>query len=208
MAKRGVWANIHAKRKRIKAGSGERMRKKGAEGAPTEEQIKNSQKEMGGKRKLMQKGGSGKFPPKIKKMLKKSKAPKKGGVLDEVTVTAKAPSKTEKASAKEFSKGLSAMELGFPNTTVKQYYELESVGNKAVDKGIDARGDISGAFDSVNKLKKDTKKRAKRGQAFRYKHGGKKMSYMKRGGKKKQSKTMYEKGGFLSEPSVFDLDRD
>ena len=52
MAKRGLWANIHAKRKRIKAGSGERMRKKGAEGAPTEEQIKNKN-EMGGKRKLI-----------------------------------------------------------------------------------------------------------------------------------------------------------
>jgi len=38
--------------------------------------------------------------------------------------------------------------------------------------------------------------------------GGNKMSYMKKGGKKKQSKMMYEKGGFLSEPSVFDLDND
>ena len=35
MAKRGLYANIHAKRKRIKAGSGERMRKVGAKGAPT-----------------------------------------------------------------------------------------------------------------------------------------------------------------------------
>ena len=35
MAKRGLYANIHAKRKRIKAGSGERMRKVGANGAPT-----------------------------------------------------------------------------------------------------------------------------------------------------------------------------
>ena len=36
MAKRpGLYANIHAKRKRIKAGSGEKMRKKGAKGAPT-----------------------------------------------------------------------------------------------------------------------------------------------------------------------------
>ena len=35
MARKGLWANIHAKRKRIKAGSGERMRKKGAKGAPT-----------------------------------------------------------------------------------------------------------------------------------------------------------------------------
>ena len=30
MAKRGLYANIQAKRKRIKAGSGETMRKKGA----------------------------------------------------------------------------------------------------------------------------------------------------------------------------------
>jgi hypothetical protein len=30
-----LWANIHAKRKRIKAGSGERMRKPGSKGAPT-----------------------------------------------------------------------------------------------------------------------------------------------------------------------------
>ena len=35
MAKRGFYANIHAKRKRIKAGSGERMRKVGTKGAPT-----------------------------------------------------------------------------------------------------------------------------------------------------------------------------
>ena len=31
-----LWANIHAKRKRIKAGSGERMRKPGSKGAPTD----------------------------------------------------------------------------------------------------------------------------------------------------------------------------
>tara|TARA_R110002096_G_scaffold396351_1_gene592205 strand:+ start:541 stop:690 length:150 start_codon:yes stop_codon:yes gene_type:complete len=35
MAKRGLYANIHAKRARIKAGSGEKMRKKGAAKAPT-----------------------------------------------------------------------------------------------------------------------------------------------------------------------------
>ena len=37
MAKKpGLWANIHAKRERIKKGSGERMRKKGEKGAPTD----------------------------------------------------------------------------------------------------------------------------------------------------------------------------
>jgi len=43
----GLWANIHAKRKRIAAGSGERMRNPGDPGAPTEENLKNS-KEAGG----------------------------------------------------------------------------------------------------------------------------------------------------------------
>ena len=39
----GLYANIHAKRKRIKAGSGERMRKKGAIGAPTNKQFKRAE---------------------------------------------------------------------------------------------------------------------------------------------------------------------
>jgi hypothetical protein len=42
--KRGLWANIHAKRDRIKAGSGEKMRKPGSKGAPTKKAIKNSQR--------------------------------------------------------------------------------------------------------------------------------------------------------------------
>lgn len=44
MAKRGLYANIHAKRKRIKAGSGERMRKVGAKGAPTAADFKKAAK--------------------------------------------------------------------------------------------------------------------------------------------------------------------
>lgn len=35
MAEPELYANIHAKRKRIKAGSGEKMRKPGTKGAPT-----------------------------------------------------------------------------------------------------------------------------------------------------------------------------
>jgi hypothetical protein len=41
--KRGLWDNIHAKQKRIKAGSGEHMRKPGSEGAPTTTALKASQ---------------------------------------------------------------------------------------------------------------------------------------------------------------------
>jgi len=43
--KRGLWDNIHAKRERIKRGSGERMRKPGAKGAPTAAALKASQTE-------------------------------------------------------------------------------------------------------------------------------------------------------------------
>jgi hypothetical protein len=45
MEKRGLWDNIHAKRERIKNGSGEHMRKPGSKGAPTEAALKNSQTE-------------------------------------------------------------------------------------------------------------------------------------------------------------------
>ena len=44
MTKSGLYANIHAKRKRIKAGSGEKMRKVGAKGAPTAKQFKKAAK--------------------------------------------------------------------------------------------------------------------------------------------------------------------
>jgi len=40
--KKGLYANIHAKRKRIKAGSKERMRKVGSKGAPTSKDFKKS----------------------------------------------------------------------------------------------------------------------------------------------------------------------
>jgi len=44
MARRGLYANIHAKRKRIAAGSKEKMRKPGTKGAPTAKAFKRSAK--------------------------------------------------------------------------------------------------------------------------------------------------------------------
>ena len=43
-AKPGLYANIHAKQERIKAGSGEKMRKVGAKGAPTKDAFVQSAK--------------------------------------------------------------------------------------------------------------------------------------------------------------------
>ena len=42
--KPGLYANIHAKRERIAAGGGEKMRKPGAKGAPTAKAFRESAK--------------------------------------------------------------------------------------------------------------------------------------------------------------------
>jgi hypothetical protein len=44
MAKQGLYANIHAKKARIAAGSGEKMRKPGTKGAPTKQAFIKSAK--------------------------------------------------------------------------------------------------------------------------------------------------------------------
>ena len=44
MPKQGLYANIHAKRKRIAAGSGERMRKAGSKNAPTAKAFRKAAK--------------------------------------------------------------------------------------------------------------------------------------------------------------------
>ena len=42
----GLWTNIHGNRKRIKNGSGERMRKPGSKGAPTDKDFKDAQESV------------------------------------------------------------------------------------------------------------------------------------------------------------------
>jgi|TARA_R110002110_G_scaffold45374_1_gene138409 hypothetical protein len=42
--KKGLYANIHAKRKRIASGSGEKMRTPGSKGAPTAKNFRQSAK--------------------------------------------------------------------------------------------------------------------------------------------------------------------
>ncbi len=47
---KGLYSNIHAKKERIKAGSGEKMRKPGAKGAPTAAAFKASARTAKGKK--------------------------------------------------------------------------------------------------------------------------------------------------------------
>ena len=42
--KKGLYANIHAKRERIEAGSGEKMKKPGTKGAPSASDFKKAAK--------------------------------------------------------------------------------------------------------------------------------------------------------------------
>jgi hypothetical protein len=48
--KPGLYSNIHAKEARIKAGSGEKMRKPGAKGAPTKQAFIESAKTVNKKK--------------------------------------------------------------------------------------------------------------------------------------------------------------
>ena len=57
MGKKGLWANIHAKRRRIAAGSGETMRRPGSKGAPTDEALKESQARYGLRNMSYEEGG-------------------------------------------------------------------------------------------------------------------------------------------------------
>jgi hypothetical protein len=56
----GLWDNIHAKRKRIKSGSGERMRKPGSEGAPSAQDFKDASESVTEAKKGKIKGADGK----------------------------------------------------------------------------------------------------------------------------------------------------
>ena len=49
--KQGLYANIHAKQARIKAGSGEKMRKVVSKGEPTAKAFKQAEKTAKGKKK-------------------------------------------------------------------------------------------------------------------------------------------------------------
>ena len=53
MAKDGLYSNIHKKKKRIAAGSGEKMRKPGSAGAPTAQAFKDSEKTAKKKKSIM-----------------------------------------------------------------------------------------------------------------------------------------------------------
>ena len=78
MAGSGLYANIAAKKRRIAAGSGEKMRKKGSKGSPTKANFvraaQTARKNLKGGGKTMGKVASDETKAKFKKLEKRKKA--------------------------------------------------------------------------------------------------------------------------------------
>lgn len=123
---------------------------------------KKRNNKIGAKRKAR------KFPPAIQSMMQSANAPLYGGVLNETTVTAKAPDKTERFVAKQFSKELNRFADDWPREEFSLNTNLFYANKKTTQK---ARNNRIGAFSAGvagDKIVKDTKKRVRRGQSFRY----------------------------------------
>lgn len=79
--KRGLWDNIHSKRRRIAAGSGERMRKPGSKGAPSERDLEKSRKAEKSKEKRAEVEYRGRTFPGYNKPIASDRKGKKKMVL-------------------------------------------------------------------------------------------------------------------------------
>ena len=86
-AKKGLYANIHAKQERIKNGSGEHMRKKGEEGAPDKEDFDKSEKTA----KPAKKTSAAKKAAPAKKTAKKAAPAKKAAAKKTTSAKSKKP---------------------------------------------------------------------------------------------------------------------
>ena len=159
---------------------------KGSGKKPTKEMLKQEAKikaeenKMGGKRKLMKKAG---FPD----LSGDGKITKKDILMGRGVIGKK---KKQMGGMKKVAKAaLDAATTGVPGAVSK----MVTGSSKAA--ATSAAGPVVSAAKAASK--KAPKKKM---------YGGKKPKKKMMGGK--QPKAMYEKGGFLSEPSVFDLDRD
>ena len=145
--KKGLWYNIHKKRERIKKGSGERMRKPGEKGAPTQDALKRSQGEemsnddkssialraLVAKKNLKQSQGKVKSVSFLQKMKDRVKAGET--VKEEVEQVDEAVDK---------SSGIYKEYLGLKKSSLKELRAMIKLRRKVVDvSGYDKQGAIS-----------------------------------------------------------------
>jgi len=164
--KRGLWDNIHAKRKR-----GETMRKKGDKGAPTEKAIKESQSPA----KMKTKKPSAKKFPKLhekgtRELPKISNTPKQGTVVTRKKKKSPVKAKDErvKIDGKMYPKGYTKKDVKFLKSQkedVVRYEDLDAKGRaiwkkqgKAIPKAKAKGAKVSDFDDTVGKSKKSPAK--------------------------------------------------
>lgn len=152
--KKGLWANIHAKRERIKRGSGERMRKPGEKGAPSPEELKKSKEDFKEK-KLPESYGKGLTAKEKKSAQRASKrsmdAPKKSDKALEMWPSDKKINKRRKESGKKApeSPATKAYRDKFGDDSVDNAEKKKSSSTAALKKKSEDSGIPLGILRSV-----------------------------------------------------------
>ena len=107
--KKGLYANIHAKRERIKAGSGEKMRKPGSKGAPSAAAFRASAKAAGMNLKPPVKSGDNPRRASFLARMGNMPGPEyKDGEPTRLLLSLRAWGASSKADAKKKAKAISA----------------------------------------------------------------------------------------------------
>jgi hypothetical protein len=121
------------------------------------------------------------------------------GLWDNIRANKGSGKKPTTQMLEQESKIKNSQEMGGKRKLMKKGGEKSEFGMLSVKAGIDNNPNPTQA----DRIAGATSKKKKGG--MKYKPGGKRKKKMMGA---KQPKAMYEKGGFLSEPSVFDLDKD
>ena len=121
------------------------------------------------------------------------------GLWDNIRANIGSGKKPTKQMLEQESKIKNSQKMGGKRKLMKPGGKRSKFGMLSVKAGIDNNPNPTQA----DRIAGATSKKKRGG--MKYKPGGKRKKKMMGG---KQPKAMYEKGGFLSEPSVFDLDNE
>ena len=158
----GLWANIHAKRKRIAAGSGEKMRKPGSKGAPTEKALRESKRDGG---YLEYKKGGFKSPAWTRK---EGQNPS-GGLNAKGRASAKAEGSNLKAPV---SSGTNPRRVSFAARFAGMKGPMKNEKGEPTRKALALKKWGFGSVEAARNFANKNKKSAKYGGLMEYQFGG------------------------------------
>ncbi len=158
----GLWANIHAKRKRIASGSGEKMRKPGSEGAPTAKALRESKRDGG---YLEYKKGGFKSPAWTRK---EGQNPS-GGLNAKGRASAKAEGSNLKAPV---SSGTNPRRVSFAARFAGMKGPMKNEQGEPTRKALALKKWGFGSEEAARNFANRNKKSAKYGGLMKYQTGG------------------------------------